>query len=182
VREAVPTVWAVRSESDGGDQTKGDGRLRAALFLSAAVRSPELWLARARVAPGHRSWVERKKVPRRTRWRGKGHESTDREGRTTVRKPRAGRRNSGEPFRPRGGDLRRAKAWASFSRGRGDTGTYSGELDRANRPTTARARRTATAEHRRRRKWPNIGRNRGKWARGRVSHLGADLGEAWSGL
>jgi hypothetical protein len=54
-----------------------------------------------------------------------------REGRTAVRKPRAGQSNSGEPFRPRGGDLRRAKAWASFSRGRGDTGTYSGELDRA---------------------------------------------------
>jgi hypothetical protein len=48
-----------------------------------------------------------------------------------VRKPRAGRRNSGEPFRPRGGVLRHAKVWASFSRGRGDTGTYSGELDRA---------------------------------------------------
>jgi hypothetical protein len=48
-----------------------------------------------------------------------------------VRKPRAGRSNSGEPFRPRGGDLRHAKAWASFSIGRGDTGTYSGELDRA---------------------------------------------------
>ena len=48
-----------------------------------------------------------------------------------MRKPRAGRRNSGEPFRPRGGDLRRAKALANFSRGRDDTGTYSGELDRA---------------------------------------------------
>jgi hypothetical protein len=27
--------------------------------------------------------------------------------------------------------IRCAKAWASFSRDRGDTGTYSGELDRA---------------------------------------------------
>jgi hypothetical protein len=54
-----------------------------------------------------------------------------REGRTAVRKSRAGRRNSGERFRPRGGDLRRAKALANFSRGRGDTGNYSGELDRA---------------------------------------------------
>jgi hypothetical protein len=54
-----------------------------------------------------------------------------REGRTAVRSSRVGRSNSGEPFWPRGGDLRRAKAWASFSRGRGDTGTYSGELDRA---------------------------------------------------
>jgi hypothetical protein len=48
-----------------------------------------------------------------------------------VRKPRAGRRNSGEPFRPWGGGLRRAKSLANFRRGRGDTGTYSGELDRA---------------------------------------------------
>jgi hypothetical protein len=46
-----------------------------------------------------------------------------------VRKPRAGQSNSGEPFQPRGGDLRRAKALASFSRGRGDIGTYSDELD-----------------------------------------------------
>jgi hypothetical protein len=70
-------------------------------------------------------------MPRRTQWRGRGHESTGREGRTTVRKSRAGRRNSGERFRPRGGDLRRAKALANFSRGRGDIGNYSGELDRA---------------------------------------------------
>jgi hypothetical protein len=48
-----------------------------------------------------------------------------------VRKPRASRSNSGEPFRPRGGELRRAKALANFSRGRGDTGTYSGELNQA---------------------------------------------------
>jgi hypothetical protein len=38
-----------------------------------------------------------------------------------VRWPRAGQRNSGERFRPWGGDLRRAKAWTGFSRGRGDT-------------------------------------------------------------
>jgi hypothetical protein len=46
-----------------------------------------------------------------------------------VRTSRAGRRNSGEPFRPRGGDLRRAKALAGFSRDRGDTENYSGELN-----------------------------------------------------
>jgi hypothetical protein len=34
-------------------------------------------------------------------------------------------------FQPWGGDLRRAKALDGFSRDRGDTGTYSGELDRA---------------------------------------------------
>jgi hypothetical protein len=61
-----------------------------------------------------------------------------------MRKPRAGRSNSGEPFRPRGGGLRRAKAWASFSRGRGDTWTYSGELDRAK----SVGHRASTVDHR----------------------------------
>jgi hypothetical protein len=42
VREAVPGVWAVRSESDGGDQTEGVEWLWAVLLLSVAVRSPEL--------------------------------------------------------------------------------------------------------------------------------------------
>jgi hypothetical protein len=54
-----------------------------------------------------------------------------REGRMAVRRPRAGQRNSGERFRPRGRDLRCAKALANFSKGRGDTGNYSGELDQA---------------------------------------------------
>jgi hypothetical protein len=61
-----------------------------------------------------------------------------------VRESRAGRRNSGERFRPRVGDLRRAKAWASFSRGRGDTGTYSGELDWAK----SAGHHASTADHR----------------------------------
>jgi hypothetical protein len=52
VREAVPAIWTVRSGSDGGDQTRRGERLRAALLVSAAVRSPELRLARARVVPG----------------------------------------------------------------------------------------------------------------------------------
>jgi hypothetical protein len=38
----------VRSRSDGGDQTEGVERLQAALFISAAVRSPELRQACAR--------------------------------------------------------------------------------------------------------------------------------------
>jgi hypothetical protein len=70
-------------------------------------------------------------VPRRTQWRGRSHESTGREGKTVVRRSQAGRRNSGERFRPWGGDLRRAKALAGFNRDRGDTGNLSGELDRA---------------------------------------------------
>jgi hypothetical protein len=80
---------------------------------------------------GRRDWAEREKMLRQTQWRGKGHESEDREGRTAGRRPRADQRNSGEGFRPQGGDLRRAKAWEGFSRGMGDTGTYTGALDRA---------------------------------------------------
>jgi hypothetical protein len=61
-----------------------------------------------------------------------------------VGRPRAGRSNSGERFRPRGGDLRHAKAWAGFSRGRGDIGTYSGELDQAK----SAGHRASTADRR----------------------------------
>jgi hypothetical protein len=61
-----------------------------------------------------------------------------------VKKPRAGWSNSGEPFRPWGGDLRRAKAWASFSRGRGDTGTYFRELGQ----TKSAGHRASTTDHR----------------------------------
>jgi hypothetical protein len=169
--EAVPVVQAVRSESDGGDQIEGVEWLRATLLLSAVVRSPELKQTWATVAPGRRSWAERKRAPQRTQWRGRGHESTGREGRTAVRRSRAGRSNPGERFRPRGRDLRRAKALANFSKGRGDTENYSGELDWAKSVGTARARRTAVAEHRRRRNWTNTGCNKRNWARGRVSHL-----------
>jgi hypothetical protein len=52
VREAVSAIWVVRWRSDGGDQTRGVERLWAALFISTAVKSLELRLARARVAPG----------------------------------------------------------------------------------------------------------------------------------
>jgi hypothetical protein len=37
-------------------------------------------------------------------------------------------------------------------------------------------------EHRRGRNWTNTGHNKRNWARGWVSHLGAELGEAWGGL
>jgi hypothetical protein len=67
-------------------------------------------------------------MPRRTQWQGKGHESEDREGRTAGRRPRAGRRNSGEGFWPQGGGLRHAKARDSFSRGRGTLGTNARAL------------------------------------------------------
>jgi hypothetical protein len=52
VRKAVSSVRVVRSRSYGGGSDRGNRRLRAALLLSAVVRSPELRLAQARVAPG----------------------------------------------------------------------------------------------------------------------------------
>jgi hypothetical protein len=52
VREALSVIWVVRSESDGGDKNRRNRRLRAAPLLSAAVKSPELRLVRARVARG----------------------------------------------------------------------------------------------------------------------------------
>jgi hypothetical protein len=61
-----------------------------------------------------------------------------------VRESRAGRRNSGDRFRTRGGDLRCAKALAGFSKDRGDTGNYSGELYRAK----SASHRASTADRR----------------------------------
>jgi hypothetical protein len=99
-----------------------------------------------------------------------------------VRRSRAGRRNSGEPFRPRGRDSRRAKALANFSRGRCTLGTNTGELDRAklagHHASTADRRGQTSA----RVKLDEQVHNKGNWAQGRVSHLGAELGEAWRGL
>jgi hypothetical protein len=80
---------------------------------------------------GRRDWVESERTPQRTQWRGKGHESEGREGRIAGRRTWADRRNSSEAFQPQGGGLRRAKDWKSLSRGRGETGTYTGELDQA---------------------------------------------------
>jgi hypothetical protein len=99
---------------------------------------------------GHRSWAERERTPRRIQWRGKDHESAGREGRTAERRSRAGRSNSGEESRPRGGGLRRAKALANFSRDRGTLGTNTGELDLAksasHRVSTAVRRSRAPAK------------------------------------
>jgi hypothetical protein len=46
-----PAVWAVRSRSDGGNQTGETDVCEAAPLLSAAMRSPELRQVQARVAP-----------------------------------------------------------------------------------------------------------------------------------
>jgi hypothetical protein len=65
-------------------------------------------------------------------------------------RPQADRRSSGEAFRPWGGGLRRTKALASFSRGRGTLGTNTRELDQAksagHRASTAVRRGRAPAK------------------------------------
>jgi hypothetical protein len=59
VREAVPAVRAVRSESNGGDQTRGDRRLRATLTggpgRQACVREavPTVWAVRSESDVGY---------------------------------------------------------------------------------------------------------------------------------
>jgi hypothetical protein len=115
---------------------------------------------------------------RRTQRRGKSHESAGREGRTVGRRPRANRRNSGDSFQPQGGGLRRAKAWESFSRGRGDTRTYTRELDRAK----LAGHRASTADrYGRAPVMPKLAEHRaelGKLSMGK----GAELGVAWHDL
>jgi hypothetical protein len=52
--------------------------------VSNRGRAPELGQAHARGFRGRRDWVEREATPRRTQWRGRGHESEGREGRTAA--------------------------------------------------------------------------------------------------
>jgi hypothetical protein len=108
---------------------------------------------------GRWGWAERGRTTRRTRWRGYGHETERREGETAGKKLRAGRGNSGEGFWPQGEGLRRAKAWDTFSRGRGTSGTNTGHWGGLIWPVTARARWITTAELRRSRNWPTTKRN-----------------------
>jgi hypothetical protein len=98
MREAVSTIWAMRSRSNGGDQAGGSEQLRALPLLSATVRSPELRQACARVFRGRLDWAERERVLWRNQQRGKSHEFEGREGRMARRRPRADRRSSGEAF------------------------------------------------------------------------------------
>ena len=60
-----------------------------------------------------------KGTTRRTRWRGCGHETGVREGRTVGKRLWAGRDNSGEEFRPLGEAIDRDRARSSSSGGGG---------------------------------------------------------------
>jgi hypothetical protein len=101
-------------------------RLQAVLLLSVAVKSPELGQAHAMVVLGSPGLGREGENDTANSVAGKRPRIRVREGRTAGRRPRADQRNSGEGFRPQGGELRRAKAWDSFSRGRGTLGTNTG--------------------------------------------------------
>jgi hypothetical protein len=128
---------------------------------------------------GRRSWSERGKTTRRTRWWSCGHEIEVREGGTVEEKLRAGRGNSSEEFRSPGEAIGHDRAWASSSRGGGALWAKVRALDgvglAGHREGTESKRGRTPA----RPNWLKAGANRVKQARGRVSHLGAELGVAW---
>jgi hypothetical protein len=84
------------------------------------------------VVSGSPGWVREGENDTANSVAGKRPRIRGQSGGMAGKRPRAGRRNSGEEFRPRGGGLRRAKAWDSFSRGRGTLGTNVRALGRAN--------------------------------------------------
>jgi hypothetical protein len=89
------------------------------------------------------------------------------------------RRNSSEAFWPQGGGLRRAKAWESLSTGRGDTGTYTEELDRAK----LAGHRASTADrHGRAPLMPKLAEHRAKLGKLSTSQGVSRWGRARGGL
>jgi hypothetical protein len=105
-----------------------------------------------------------------------------REGESAEEKLRAGRGNSGEEFQPPGEAIGRDRARSSSSRGGGALWANAGALDgvgMAGHRAGAASKRGRTPA---RPNWLRAGTNRVKQARGRVSHLGAELGVTWRGL
>jgi hypothetical protein len=109
---------------------RGDERLRAALFLSAAVGSPELRLARARVALGSPELGREGENATANSMAGKRPRIHGQRGENGGEKVLGGPEELGEAFRSWGRGLRSTKALSNFSRGRGTLGTNAGELDR----------------------------------------------------
>jgi hypothetical protein len=105
-------------------------------------------------------------MTRQTRWRGCGHETEDREGRTAGGKLQADRGNSGEKFWPPGEATGRDRARASSSRGGGALWVKARTLDgvemAGHRASAARKRGRTPA----RPNWLRAGMNRAKRARG----------------
>jgi hypothetical protein len=119
----------MRSRSDGGDQTEGE----TAAGGAAPSRGGEVVRVGAGTCYGCSgvARVGQRGGERHGELSGGVVATTPRsEGEMAGKRPRAGRRNSGEGFRPRGEGSRRAKAWDSFSRARGNSRTDAGALGR----------------------------------------------------
>jgi hypothetical protein len=113
---------------------------------------------------------------------GKRPRIRGREGRTAEGRSRAGRSNSSEESWPRERAIDRVRAQTSSSRGGGTPwakGRALDEVGMAGHRAGAASRCGHTAA---RPNWLKADANKVKQARGRESHLGAELGEAWRGL
>jgi hypothetical protein len=116
-----------------------------------------------------------KGTTRRTRWRGCGHETGDREGRTAGKRLRVGRDNSGEEFRPLVEAIDRDRAQSRFSEGGEALWTNAEALEGVG---LAGHRAGAASKHGHtpaRPNWLQVGANRENQARDWMSHLGAKL-------
>jgi hypothetical protein len=174
-----PTISAVRSGSDGGDQHR-EG------LTAAGGTAPSRGGEVAGVGAGasyDSSGVARAGQKRRGR-HGEltGEVVATRQGQRVEnsggRTP-GGPSNFGEGFRSWGGGLRRTKPGLT-SAGRGEHqrpawGHWTGPIWMA----TAWVRRTATADLRRSRNWPTMKHNWENRAWEWVSHLGVKLGVVW---
>jgi hypothetical protein len=131
---------------------------------------------------GHRSWLEMKRTTRRPRWRGCGHETGVREGRTAGKRLQAGQDNSGEEFWLLGEAIDRDRARSRFREGGEALWTNAEALEGvglAGHHAGAASKRGRTQA---RPNWLQVGANRENQTRERMSHLGAELGVAWRGL
>jgi hypothetical protein len=117
-----------------------------------------------------------KGTTRRPRWRGCGHETGVREGRT------AGRDNSGEEFWPLGEAIHRDRARSRFSEG-GEALLTNAEALEGVGLAGHHAGAARKHDHTQARpNWLQVGANRENQTREWMSHLGAELGVAWRGL
>jgi hypothetical protein len=123
-----------------------------------------------------------KGTTQQTRWRGCGHETGVREGRTAGKRLRAGRDNSGEESQPLGEAIDRDRARSRFSEGGEALWTNTEALDgvglAGHRVGTASKRGRTPA----RPNWLQVGTKRENQAQEQMSRLGAELGFAWRGL
>jgi hypothetical protein len=103
-------------------------------------------------------------------------------GETAGKKLWAGRGNSGEEFRLPGEAIGRGKARASSSGGGGALWANTGALDGVGLAEHRVGAASKSGRTPARPNWLQVGVNRGKQARGWISHLGAELGVAWRGL